>query len=251
MQEPLNVTEIINPGGASRVVLVCEHASNFIPESYNNLGLTPVLRQSHIAWDPGAIEVARHLSDALDATLVAQRFSRLLYDCNRPPESPAAMTEQSEIHPVPGNIGLSQKEREQRVSLFYDPFRTTLSGLVSDRIKADRPPVIVTIHSFTPFYNAVHRAVEVGILHDNDARLADRMLADPDAGYNVQRNQPYGPDDGVTHTLKVQAQNHGLENVMIEIRNDLVTNDRTQREMAGYLGRMLRNALPVNTGVKG
>ena len=38
----------------------------------------------HIAWDPGALPVARGLSSALDATLIHSGISRLVIDCNRP-----------------------------------------------------------------------------------------------------------------------------------------------------------------------
>jgi len=71
------------------VVLVCEHASRVLPERAGDLGLPAEALESHIAWDPGALAVSRLLSQKLDAVLIHQRFSRLLYDCNRPPESPA------------------------------------------------------------------------------------------------------------------------------------------------------------------
>ena len=32
-------TQIMNPNGSSSIVLVCEHATHFIPDVYNNLGL--------------------------------------------------------------------------------------------------------------------------------------------------------------------------------------------------------------------
>jgi len=38
----------------------------------------------------GAESVARRLSRLLDAPLVLQRYSRLVQDCNRPPEAPSA-----------------------------------------------------------------------------------------------------------------------------------------------------------------
>ena len=36
---------------------------------------------------------------------------------------------------------------------------------------------VVTVHSFTPVHFGEPRAVELGILHDEDSRLADGMLA--------------------------------------------------------------------------
>ena len=101
------VVEVINAHATSDIVLVCEHASSFIPPEFHDLGLGPEARLSHIAWDPGALEIARAMSALLDATLVVQRISRLVYDCNRPPEVAAAVPEVSEKYIVSGNAGLT------------------------------------------------------------------------------------------------------------------------------------------------
>src|SRR5690606_28326073 len=212
------------------VILVCEHASRVLPKSLGTLGLSEEALASHIAWDPGALAVSRLMAESLDATLLFQRFSRLVYDCNRPPESPAAMPEKSEVFAVPGNAGLDQAARDARTEALYLPFRDRLSGLVKRRIAEGRAPVIVTMHSFTPVYFGKPRAVEIGILHDADTRLADVMLAAAGSAgpYDIRRNEPYGPEDGVTHTLKEHGLANGLANVMIEVRNDLIKDEAGQ-----------------------
>lgn len=234
-----------NAEGSSPVVIVCEHASRVIPERLGTLGLSAEALESHIAWDPGALAVARYLSSNLDATLVHQRFSRLAYDCNRPPESPGAMPETSEIYAVPGNAGLSDEGRMERAQGLYFPFVDRIAKLIRERIAAGRPPVIVTIHSFTPIYFGKPRSVEIGILHDADSRLADGMLdaAEGEKRYDVRRNEPYGPEDGVTHTLKLHGLANNLPNVMIEVRNDLISNENSQRVVADYLTGLLRESL--------
>ena len=68
---------IENPGSLGRIVLVCEHASNHIPANWGDLGLTAGQRKAHIAWDPGALAVARSLSALLDAVLIHAPASRL------------------------------------------------------------------------------------------------------------------------------------------------------------------------------
>lgn len=236
------VVEVVNPSGAGHVVLVCEHASNFIPAQYANLGLDSRAIASHIAWDPGAMAVARGMAALLDAPLIAQRISRLVYDCNRPPEARDAMPATSEAFSVPGNANLSAADRAARVEAVYVPFREALSAQIGRRVAAGRPPALVTVHSFTPIYNGVPRAVDLGILHDADARLADAMLdgcADP----RVRRNEPYGPRDGVTHTLRVHALARGLLNVMIEIRNDLIVDAASQNAMAARLAALVSAGL--------
>ncbi len=236
----------INLSGASDLLLVCEHASNHIPPELAGLGLTDDMLSSHIAWDPGALPVATALSRALDAPLIAHRLSRLVYDCNRPPEAESAVPAVSEIHAIPGNTNLTPAARQARVDLCYAPFREALSAAIEDRIAQARPPVLVTIHSFTPIYRGQRRDVEIGVLHDDsDSRLADAMLdsASMDRRFDVRRNAPYGQSDGVMHTLQEHGVSRGLLNVMIEIRNDLIADEAAQADVAQWLGACLRDAL--------
>lgn len=238
MQEAV---EVINAGAKASVVLVCEHASRDIPAHFDGLGIDAAARESHVAWDPGALSVAREMSDDLNAVLVAGRVSRLVYDCNRPPEAPGAMPAQSEIFAIPGNTTLDDAARAERVARYYEPFRATLAATIK-RVDA---PVIVTVHSFTPIYHGKPRRVEIGILHDSDTRLADAMLAvAPEfTDLKVERNEPYGPQDGVTHTLKEHGLAHGHPHVMLEIRNDLITTEAEQQQMAAMISNWLRAAL--------
>lgn len=248
--------ETINTNGAAPVVLVCEHASKFIPAYLNGLGLSAEAASSHAAWDPGALAVAKHLSAKLDAPLIAQGVSRLVYDCNRPPEAPSAMPEKSEIYEVPGNVALSDDQRLDRVNRYYRPFQEAIAHVIEAKRACGQLPVIITIHSFTPVYNGHRRAVEIGVLHDSDTRFADALLealrtAEP---YDIRRNEPYGPEDGVTHTLIFQAQSRGLLNVMIEVRNDLISTRADQSRIAEVLGETILQVLPqfkTQTAVSG
>ncbi|WP_267550119.1 N-formylglutamate amidohydrolase [Rhizobium rhizogenes] len=233
------------PHGSSAIFIICEHASRALPERFGDLGLSAEALSSHIAWDPGALAVAKKISSGLDATLVYQRFSRLIYDCNRPPESAGAMPETSEIYTIPGNQSLDEAGRQARTQGLYIPFHDRIRSLLKERAARGQKTVIVTIHSFTPVYNGKPRAVELGVLHDADRWLADRMLdAAAEAPlYQTERNQPYGPEDGVTHTLKLHGIANGLHNVMIEVRNDLIQDDVGQRVVADYLTGLLQSSL--------
>ncbi|MCJ8323467.1 MAG: N-formylglutamate amidohydrolase [Rhizobiales bacterium] len=242
---PSPTVALINPDNVPRVVLICEHASNYIPPEYNNLGLDDAALNSHIAWDPGALAVAQYMAKTLAAPLLVQNISRLVYDCNRPPDEPTAMRDSSEIYEIPGNLNLTVEQKQTRVEKYYQTFNQAVSLIVDGQIAQGNPPIIVTIHSFTPTYNGQQRAVEIGILHDDDARFADRMLntiAD-DTRFNTQRNQPYGPEDGVTHTIVLHGQSKGLLNVMIEIRSDLIDTKNDQQEMATYLAQIIKKCV--------
>ncbi len=234
-----------SPAAMGPVVVVCEHAARALPEALGDLGLSPQARDSHIAWDPGALAVARRISRAFDAPLIAARYSRLAYDCNRPPDSAGAIAPRSEVFDVPGNVALDEDARRVRVDEFYLPFRKAVAEMLDARCSLGRGPALVTVHSFTPVYFGKPRAVEIGLLHDADGRLVDAMLqaAPKFSPHRVERNAPYGQEDGVTHTLAVDAIPRGIANVMIEIRNDLIADEAGQALLAAELTAMLRAGL--------
>ena len=217
------------------VVLVCEHASNRIPDFLGDMGLSVDARQSHIAWDPGALAVAKLMAESMSAPLVHGGVSRLVYDCNRPPEAKGAMPERSEDYLIPANVALSAQARQSRVEGVYTPFTKALSGLIADNRSSLE--LMVTIHSFTPVYHGQKREVELGILHGVDDRFAKAMMASlpSDQPFVVRLNEPYAAADGVAHTLDAQALPVDLPNVMIEIRNDLIKTPQQQVAMADFL----------------
>lgn len=227
----------LNVRGQGQALLVCEHASRFIPASLEGLGLSDEAARSHAAWDIGALELSVELMGALDAPLVHSRISRLVYDCNRPPSAPDAIPAKSERFEVPGNVDLTQAQHATRVRDVYEPFRDLLSQTLGTR---PTPPVIITIHSFTPIYRGQPRTVELGILHDGDDRAAQLLLeAAQGSGLNTALNEPYSATDGVTHTLREHALKRGLPNVMIEVRNDLINTPAGVNRISGLLAPML------------
>lgn len=229
----------------SRVVLVCEHASNHIPARWGDLGLTEAQRQAHIAWDPGALGLARGLARRLRATLVHAPVSRLVYDLNRAPDMAGAMPLRSEIHDIPGNADLSADERARRTAALYVPFHAGLRALLMDRMARGITPVIITIHSFTPVWHGQPRAVEFGVIHDADPTLPRLIVAEADTdGTLVTRmNEPYSAQDDVTHTLRLQATPYDIPNAMLELRNDLIADATAQEAMADRLAPMLARAV--------
>ncbi|WP_425043836.1 N-formylglutamate amidohydrolase [Primorskyibacter sp. S87] len=228
----------LNTNGKAPALLVCEHASRFIPAALDELGLTATAALSHAAWDIGARDLAIELMGALDAPLVLSRVSRLVYDCNRPPDAKGAIPSRSEAFEVPGNSELTTEERNRRVQEIYNPFQRLLSATLDAR---PTPPVLITIHSFTPVYHGRRRDVELGILHDADDRAARILLkAASGSGLKTALNQPYSAADGVTHTLREHGLKRGLPNVMIEIRNDLLDSPGGITRMTGLLAPMLQ-----------
>jgi predicted N-formylglutamate amidohydrolase len=224
----------VNEAGRSAYVLVCEHASRLLPKKLGTLGLSQAELASHIAWDLGAEKVARLLSRLIDAPLLLQRYSRLAYDCNRPPESPDAVPEVSELTTIPGNRKLSAEDRLARTREIYRPFHDGVSMLLDRRAAAGLKSLVVSIHSFTPVYKGKSRSVELGILHDRDTSLSSKLIKSFPK-IDARLNEPYGPKDGVLHTLNMHGFARGLQHAMIEIRNDLVSAERGQDEWAQRL----------------
>ena len=235
---------LVNPTGRSPCLLLCEHASNLLPQALGTLGLSESELQRHIAWDIGAERVARLLSRLIDAPLVLQRYSRLAYDCNRPPDSADAMPEISETTRIPGNHNLSPADKLARTTAIYRPFHASVAEILDRRAAEGVGSMVVSIHSFTPVYKGRPRAVELGILHDRDTRLSARLIRSfPDV--DARLNEPYGPEDGVLHTLNLHAAPRGLQHTMIEIRNDLIATEPGQSEWAQLLAAPLMR--PVTT----
>lgn len=235
---------VLNGEGAAPAVLVCEHASRAIPAALDGLGLSAEAAASHAAWDIGALELAIQLMGELDAPLVVSCVSRLVYDCNRPPEAPDAVPARSERYDIPGNAGLDPAARQARVDQVYAPFRDLLTAVLDRKSAAPgRAPVLITVHSFTPVYNGARRDVELGILHDSDDRLARRLLEEARArtDLNCALNAPYSARDGVTHTLRSHALPRGIANVMLEIRNDLLGDAAGVAAIAAALAPILRD----------
>jgi predicted N-formylglutamate amidohydrolase len=236
---------VVNGGGKSPVILVCEHAGKVIPKALGSMELSQEDLNRHIAWDIGAEAVSRLLVKTLDAPLLVQRYSRLVYDCNRPPESPDAMPVMSETTRIGGNENLSVEARFQRIRSIYRPFHDAVAQLLDRRAAQRDAALIVTMHSFTPVYKGKRRQLDLGVLHDRDSRLADLVLGlcGKLKDIVVKRNEPYGPEDGVCHTLNLHGGARGLHHVMLEIRNDLISHEAGQAQWAARLANILEQAV--------
>jgi predicted N-formylglutamate amidohydrolase len=235
-----------NPEGRGPFVILCDHASNRIPEAYQSFGFAEDALQTHIAWDPGALAVARLLSAKLDAPLFWPDASRLIIDCNRAPDASSLIVTESEGRPVPANRVLSEQERSRRLDLIHAPYHDAIDSCLERRMADRRPTALIAIHSYTPVYFGKARPWQVGILFDDDRRLADPLIGGlkADRALTVGINQPYSPADGVYYTLGRHAQPQGLPAAMIEIRNDEIGDEASQQGWAFRLGDILFAATP-------
>jgi len=241
-----------NPDGVGPFVIVCDHASKRIPEEYKSFGFADDALQTHIAWDPGALPVARHLSARLDAPLLWPDVSRLVIDCNRSSEATSLIVTESEGRPVPANVSLSDGERSRRLESIHTPYHAAIEACLQRRASAGRVTALIAIHSYTPVYLGKSRPWQIGIVFGEDRRMADLLLSalKSDLALSVGINEPYSPADQVYYTVERHARPLGLSAAMIEIRNDEIGDDAGQRRWADRLSNILVAAESQLTGTK-
>jgi predicted N-formylglutamate amidohydrolase len=235
--------EIVRPHATSRVVLTCDHASKRLPAALGTLGIDAADLATHIGWDIGAADVARTLSALLDATLVLTSYSRLVVDCNRPPEVESAIPEVSGGVPIPGNRGLDADVRALRVRTFHAPYHAAVAELLDERVRDRRAPVLLSIHSFTPELNGQKRPWPVALLYGRDPRLAHRFLARlrGEAGLLVGDNEPYRVSDASDFTIPVHGERRGVLHTAFEIRQDGIADAAGARRWAERLSAHWRD----------
>ena len=234
--------------GRSPFFLTCDHAGRRIPRALGDMGMPAAEFERHIAWDIGAAAVSRLMSEALDAPLVEQVYSRLVIDCNRDPSVESAMPEVSELTTIPANVCLSQAARTARIEEIFEPYHAVIARLLEKRTQDGRETILVAMHSFTPVFKGFVRPWHVGVLYNRNPDAA-RILFDlfeKEGDLVVGDNQPYHISDDTDYGIPVHGERRGIPHVELEIRQDLIADERGQAAWAERLCRLLpkaRNAL--------
>lgn len=230
--------------GADRTgpwLITCDHASNVVPSFVNNgsLGLPACEMERHIAYDVGAQGVSLALGQALDATVICSDYSRLVIDPNRGEEDPTLIMQLYDGTIIPGNRQVDAAEKQRRIDLLYRPYHTALAEL------AARPGIVIlSIHSFTRQLNGrPPRPWEVGVLSAEDRRFTNPLMTRLRMSLStpVGDNEPYGghlPGDAIDK----HAIAHGRPNALIELRNDLIRDAKSQLHWARFLAPHLEAA---------
>ena len=240
--EPPAVLEL-GPGHSSFVIVV-DHAGRRIPRRLANLGVPEAELDRHIAWDIGALAVARGVAERLGALLVAQNYSRLVIDCNRDPRVASSIVELSEHTRIPGNLGLTAGDIERRRRDIFEPYHGRIRTLLDARQAAGQPTILVAQHSMTDEYKGVRRPMHAAVLYNRDRRFAalvlEQLRAEPQL--LIGDNEPYFVSDETDYSIPRHGEARGLPHVEIEIRQDLLRQESGQREWAERIARVLREA---------
>lgn len=226
-QETFEPVLTIEGSGDSGLILLCDHARNFIPPHYEALGLPKEALSRHIAYDIGTEALTMRLAEHLGAAAAMACYSRLVIDPNRGEDDPTLIVTVSDGMLIPGNDAIDEAERRLRQDRYYEPYHRAVDDLIEAKLAAGRQPVLVSIHSFTPFMFGEERPWQVGVLWQDDPDLAHRLIdylsADP--ALIVGDNEPYSGAAPTNSTLNRHAVARGLSHVLIEIRQDLIADD--------------------------
>lgn len=237
------------------LILVADHAENSLPDEYGTLGLPLAELERHIGYDIGVKPLCEVLAARLDASLVMSRFSRLLIDPNRGVEDPTLVMRLSDGAVVPRNANHSVEERQRRIASYYQPYDDAIGEMIeSVQRRVGRPPILLSIHSFTPNWRGMQRPWHAGVLWDKDARVAlpliDALRADQDLV--VGDNEPYS-GELAGDTMNRHGTKKGIPHALLEVRQDLIADaagvaswaDRLTRILLGLLSRPeLRSQVP-------
>lgn len=238
------VVVVNNRAGASPIVLIGDHAGRAVPHSLAGLGVDPEAMDLHIAWDIGVAGLGLRLAAALDACFIAQAYSRLVIDCNRRPGAAASIPEVSDGVAIPANQGLGEPQIAARQREIYQPYQDAIAAELDRRARSRHASVLVSLHSFTPALQGVARPWRMGVLHRDNSRLSDRMLAllRRELGEAAGDNQPYRMDQ-TDNTVPLHADARGLDYLELEVRQDLIADAAGQDAAASLIARLLAEAV--------
>lgn len=228
------------PGAQRAFLVVCDHASNAVPERYGSLGLSAIELERHIAWDIGARGVALALAEKLACPVILGGTSRLLIDLNRSIHDATSILAESDHTIVPRNLAVNDDERAARIREFHVPYHTCIGTHLDTLLALDIRPTLISVHSFSPVLGGVARPWPVAVLwkraREPVAALLDWFVAH---GFLVGDNRPYDARILLGWTLECHALRRDLPHVLFEVRSDGIETPQAQREWGARLYRAM------------
>lgn len=240
--------EVVNPDGAAPVVFACDHASNALPPTLPDIGVSDTDMQRHIAWDIGAAAITCSLARSFDAAAILCGTSRLVIDCNRQLHDPGLIPEQSDGTPIPANVGLDAAARAARIRDYFLPYHAACRKVLDVRCGAGMKPLFIAVHSMTDSMKGIHRPWEISLSSDRNRESTDTLLAALRSvpGLCVGDNQPYNMDPAEDYSTPEHAQSRGLPYIQVEFRQDLVATPDGQLRYARIFAQALAAAFGLS-----
>ncbi|MDP9170851.1 MAG: N-formylglutamate amidohydrolase [Acidobacteriota bacterium] len=234
-------------------MIVCDHASNHIPEELDGLGLPPSELARHIAWDIGAAGVAEALSGIFDAPALLSPVSRLVIDCNRHLDAADLIPERSDGAVIPGNLSLSASARAHRIERWFEPYHATVEAILHERASRGAPSIVLSIHSMTDNLGGSHRPWQIAFSSHEDRGLVQPVIAflRRSSDIEVGDNQPYSMDPAVDYSIPFHALRRNLPYLQVEFRQDEVQGAQAQARWATRFANTLVEALSLPASLEG
>jgi len=237
--------ELHNPGGEAPLMIVCDHASRRVPDALGSLGLAPEHFEKHIAYDIGAAAVTRCLAERLNARAVLGGYSRLVVDLNRPPNDTGSIPAVSDGIPIPGNRDLSKIQTARRIETLHRPYHDAIEREIASLWRHHgQPPILFSVHSFTPSLNGQDRIWDIGVLWNRDPRLPVPLIErlNPWRDLTIGDNEPYSGRE-LAYTIDTHGLTSGIANCAVEIRQDHCATPEETCHWADILADALRHIL--------
>lgn len=239
--------EALNIGASSNVLVLCDHASNHVPACVNggSLGISKADMNRHIAFDIGARDTALLIAEALNAPMLASKFSRLVIDPNRGEDDPTILMKIYDHTIIEGNRQADAAEKQRRIEAFHRPYHAAIDAALTQVTARGETPVLVSIHSYTQQLNGrPKRPWHIGVLWGDDARISvplmEKLAANSEI--TVGNNEPYsGELRG--DTMYSHATKNSYPHVLIELRHDLIDTPEGQAKWAAILAKPLADII--------
>jgi predicted N-formylglutamate amidohydrolase len=219
--------EVIDGDYDKGMVLLADHAMNRLPARYGSLGLSEAAFLRHIAFDIGVEGLTRRLAAKLRIPAVLGCFSRLLIDPNRGEDDPTLIMKISDGAIIPGNHPIADEEWALRLDTYHRPYHQAVERTIARAAKPDRAPLVLSLHSFTPFWKEFARPWHAAVLWDSDDRAVRPLLSrlrEP-GDIVVGDNEPY---DGALKgdTMYRHCMMSGIPHALLEVRQDLIGDEK-------------------------
>ena len=220
-----------------------DHASRHIPDIYDDLGLQGDDLTRHIAWDIGTETIIRQMAAHYGCAAHMAVVSRLVIDLHREPNSAGLIPIVSDGTVIPGNEGLTDIQKKQRVEDYFAPYHKRLADIMG---ALAGNPLVITLHSFTPKpLTGETRNTDIGLLVKHDPATAaafTQSLAVEAPDLQVDINLPYSAYD-LNYSVDCHVAPNGHRHLAIELRQDHVDTPLKQRSMGDMLIRAIQPLL--------
>jgi predicted N-formylglutamate amidohydrolase len=200
------------------LVLTCEHATCAVPEAFRELfqGEEDAVTSPR-GWEPGALNLAQHLSREFRTPLLHGEVTRLLVDINRSPGHPELFSEFA--------LRLPESRREGLFKRQYQAYVDTLRARVADCLTRHPTVLHLSVHTFPRVLDEQVRTTDIGILFDpqraGEAALAAewlRQLRATAPALVVEANAPRaGTEDSLTCLLRREQAAEAYLGIQLEV----------------------------------